>query len=220
MKILEYGHYDLATNETEIKDIIRKAMLYNPDVVSVLPFYTKYVKTLLPSTTKLSTIIDYPFGISDSLSRIISIEQSVKDGSDEIELVMQSSLLCNRKYDKIRKELEAFTNICAANGIKPKCVLEYKLFAPELLYKACSLLAEFNINTIYPSANFLMDNISDNILAGMLILKKHPKLFIIFNGSAWTTDQIDVITNNSQIEAYRTSNIYTLEKLYQKKLKN
>lgn len=220
MKLLEYGHYDLATNETELKEVLKKILIYNPDVISVLPFYTKYVKTLLSPTTKLSTIIDYPFGVSDSLSRIISIEQSVKDGSDEIELVMQSSFLCNRKYDKIRKELEAFSNICIANSIKPKCILEYKLFAPELLYKACSLLAEFNINTVYPSANFLMDNVSDNILAGMLMLKKHPKLLVIFNGSAWTTEQIDVITNNSQIEAYRTSNIYTLEKLYQKKSKN
>jgi deoxyribose-phosphate aldolase len=220
MKVIEYGYYDLASNEIETKDNIKKALEYKPQTVSILPFYTKVIKPLLSNTIKLSTVIDYPFGVSDSLSRIISAEQAIKDGSDEIELVMQSSLLCNRKYDKIRKELEALANICKENSVKAKCILEYKIFTPELLYKSCSLLSEFGIDTIYPSANFLMDNISDNIIAGMLILKKSPKTMVIFNGSAWTDPQIDMVLNNPQIIAYKASNIYTLEKIYQKNQKN
>jgi deoxyribose-phosphate aldolase len=218
-KIIEYGYYDLASNETEIKENIKQATEYKPKTISVLPFYTKVIKPLLPDSIKLSTVIDYPFGISDSLSRIISIEQAIKDGSDSIELIMQSPFLCNRKYDKIRKELEAFSSICQEHKIKPKVILEYKIFAPELLYKSCSLLSEFGIDTIYPSANFLMDNISDNIIAGMLILKKNPNIMVIFNGNAWTDSQVELILSNPQIHAYKTSNIYTLQKLYQKNQK-
>lgn len=216
MKYIEYGHYDLATNENEIKQlIINNVIPFEPSCISVLPYYIKHIKPLI-NHSHLSTIIDYPFGVSDSPSRMLGVQEAIKEGVDSIELVMNSSLLCNRKYDKIRKELEIFSNLCVQNNVVPKCILEYKLFAPELLYKACSILNEYNIYTIYPSANFLIDNIGDNILAGMLILKKNPKMFIVFNGSAWTDDQLDMLTKNSHILAYRTSNIYTLEKLYKK----
>jgi hypothetical protein len=95
-------------------------------------------------------------------------------------------------------------------------VLEYKIFVPELLYKMASILTEFGINTIYPSANFLMDNISDNILAAMLISQKNTNMNIIVNGSAWTDDQINNILNSTKIYGYKTSNIYTLEKITKK----
>jgi deoxyribose-phosphate aldolase len=214
MKYIEYGCYDLATNENEIKELIKKVVLFKPSCISVLPYYVKHVKPLI-NHSHLSTIIDYPFGVSDSTSRLVAVEEAIKDGVDSVELVMNSSLLCNRKYDKIRKELEIFSNLCLKHNIVPKCILEYKLFSLDLIYKSCSILNEYSIDTIYPSANFLIDNISDNILAGMLILKKNPKMFIVFNGSAWTDDHIDMLTNNN-ILAYRASNIYTLEKLHKK----
>lgn len=216
MKILEYGYYDLATNESEIKEVIKKALSFQPHSISILPYYIRTIRPIISGRTDLSCIIDYPFGLSDSSSRILSIEQAIRDGTDIIELVMSSSLLCNRKYDKLRKELEIYSGLCLSGNVQPRCVLEYKIFAPELLYKAASILSEFNINVIYPSANFLIDNISDNILAGMLIHEKNPKTNIVFSGSAWTNDQIDMVLNNKQIYGYKTTNIYTLEKIYQK----
>lgn len=216
MKIIEYGHYDLASNEVEVKDCVMQALRFQPNTISVLPYYVKSIKGLVVGHADLSCVIDYPFGVSDTQSRITSLEQSIKDGVDIVELVMCSPLLCNRKYDKLRKELDFCTKLCNDHAIELRFILEYKIFAADLLYKAASLLQEFNITTIYPSANFLIDSISDNILAGMLIQQKNPSLKIIFNGSAWTDEQLDMVLNNTNIYGYKTSNIYTLEKLYQK----
>lgn len=216
MKILEYGYYDLATNETEIKEIAKKALSFQPHSISILPYYIKTIRPIIFGRTDLSCVIDYPFGLSDTVSRITSVEQAIRDGADIIEFIMSSPVLCNRKYDKLRKELEIYSSICINHNVEPRCILEYKIFAPELLYKAASILSEFGINTVYPSANFLIDNISDNILAGMMIHQKNPKSNIIFSGSAWTDDHINMVFNNTQIYGYKTTNIYTLEKLYQK----
>lgn len=216
MKILEYAYYDLATNETEAREMTKKALVFQPNSISALPYYIKLIRPIIFGRTSLSCIIDYPFGLSDTASRLVSVEQAIKDGADIIELVMSSPLLCNRKYDKLRKELEIYSGLCKQNGVQARCILEYKIFSPELLYKAASVLNEFNISTIYPSANFLIDNISDNILAGMLIYQKNPKTTVIFSGSAWTDEHIDMILDNPQIYGYKTNNIYTLEKIYQK----
>jgi hypothetical protein len=72
---------------------------------------------------------------------------------------------------------------------------------------------------MYPSVNYLLDNISDNILVSMLINQKNPKIKIIVNGSAWTDDHINTIFNNPKIYGYKTSNIYTFEKLFLKNQK-
>lgn len=216
MKIIEYGHYDLASNEVEVKDYVMQALKFQPNTVSVLPYYVKSVKNLVVGHADISCVVDYPFGLSDTQSRLLSIEQAIKDGVDIVELVMCNPLLCNRKYEKLRKELDVCVKICNDNDIELRCILEYKIFAADLLYKAAAILQEYHITTIYPSANFLIDSISDNILAGMLIQQKNPALKIIFNGSAWTNDQLDIVLNNSNIYGYKTSNIYTLEKLHQK----
>lgn len=216
MNILEYGYYDLASNETEIKENIKKALIYSPNAISVLPYYTKTIKPFLSSNTRLSTIIDYPFGLTDTDSRIKSVETAIKNDIDILELITPTHLLCNRKYDKFRKELEIISKLCEQSFIELRYILEYKIFTPELLYKVSQILQEFNISTIYPSSNYLMDTISDNILVSMLISHKNPNMNIIVNGSAWTDEQIDLILANTKIYGYRTSNLYTLAKIAKK----
>lgn len=216
MNILEYGYYDLASNETETKDNIKKALLYSPNAVSVLPYYAKLVKTFISSNTRLSTIIDYPFGLTDTDSRVRSVESVIKNDIDIIEIICPTHLLCNRKYDKFRKELEIISKLCQESFIELRYILEYKIFTPELLYRVSQILQEFNITTIYPSSNYLMDTISDNILVSMLISQKNPKMNINVNGSAWTDEQIDLVLSNTKIYGYRTSNLYTLAKISKK----
>lgn len=220
MNIIEYGHYDIASNESEIKEIITKALLFHPQTISTLPYYTKIAKSLIPKETRLSCIVDYPFGLSDSESRNKLLETAIKNGSEIVEIVAPSHLLCNRRYDKFRKELESYTKLCTESNVEIRYMLEYKLFTPELLYKTASILIDYNIPVMYPSVNYLLDNISDNILVSMLINQKNPKIKIIVNGSAWTDDHINTIFNNPKIYGYKTSNIYTLEKLFLKKQKN
>jgi hypothetical protein len=219
MNIIEYGHYDIASNESEIKEIITKALSFHPQTISTLPYYTKIVKSLIPKETKLSCILDYPFGLSDSESRNKLLEIAIKNGSEIVELVAPSHLLCNRRYDKFRKELESYSKLCSEANVEIRYMLEYKLFTPELLYKTASILTDFNIPVMYPSVNYLLDNISDNILVSMLINQKNPKIKIIVNGSAWTDDHINILFNNPKIYGYKTSNIYTLEKLFLKNQK-
>lgn len=217
MKIIEYGYYDIASNETETKEYLAKALHYHPQTISVLPYYLKIAKLIISNhRVALSSIVDYPFGLSDSESRVKLIDTSIKNGANIIEMVAPAHLLCNRRYDKFRKELETNVKLCDINSVELRYVLEYKLFNPELLYKVTNILAEYKIYTAYPSANYLMDSISDNLLAAMLISQKNPQMNMIVNGSAWTDEHINMLFNNNKIYGYKTSNIYTLEKIHKK----
>lgn len=213
--ILEYCNYDISSNEQEIKENIEISIKYFPKSIIVIPYYLKYTKKYLPDTIQLGCTIDYPFGISSQSSRINEFNEVKSCDPDIINVVAPIHILTNRKYDKFRAEVDTFLDILSDSEIKLRYILEYKICSLNLLYKIVDILLKKNINVVYPSAGYLLDNISDNLLASFLINKKYPNMHIIANGGAWNDKQIDTVLN-SQNYGFQTNNIYTLEKIYQK----
>ena len=217
---LEYGYYDFASGEKETKEIVEKAATYGPSTISVLPQYLKVVKKSIPEHIRLGTIIDYPFGLSGSLERENALQLAIKNGARSIEVICPNHSLCNRKYDRFRLEVDCFRKTCIDNMVDLKYVLEYKTFTLNLLYKISEILYLKKLPAMYPSTGFFLDSISDNILVSMMLKKKNPNLNIIVSGQAWTDQHVDLILSNDQISSYKTTNIYTLEKITDKILQN
>ena len=217
MKILEYGYYDFASNESETKETISKIIKYQPTTVFVLPYYTKSIKPLLKDyNIGLGTVIDYPFGLSDLKTRMSAVDAISKSGVDVLDVVAPTSLLCNRKYDKFRDDINTHRDACAQFGIELRYTIDYRIFTLDLLYKVAQILVGHQINTIYPSSNYFLDNLTDNILASALINKKIDNINIIVNGNAWTDKHADMLLSHKQIYGYKTNNAYMLETLVNK----
>ena len=213
---LEYAIYDLGANDSEVKKEINEIAHLKPDIISVLPFYVKGVKNLIPDQTRLSTIIDYPFGLMSTDARLIEIEKAIKNGVDVIELVAPLSLCGNRKYDKFRQDINACRNLCNQHAVELRYVLEYRLMSADLLFKCSQILAGFNIETVYISSGHLLDSISDNMLSCILTNQKVAEINIICSGPAWTDKQLAVLYNNKdKIHGYKCNNKFALEKIIQ-----
>lgn len=216
MQYLEYGFYDIDSNEKETQENIDIAIKYMPSVISVLPQYVRQIKKIIPEYIRLSTIIDYPFGLSDTLSREHAVRTAIDDGIDNIEIICPNYFLCNRKYDRFRIEVDKIKLLCSTNKINIRYILEYKLYTLDVLQKIASILYTKNITTIYPSSSYSLDNIADNIIVAMMIIKKNPNINVIVNGQAWTDEHINLILSNPNINSYKTTNIHTLEKIFHK----
>lgn len=193
---IEFSYYDLASNEQETKDNIKRVSYFPIHSISVLPYYIKAAKVTAQQQNqniKISTVIDYPMGIGDLNSRLLLSKNAIKNGADSLEIVIPIQLLCNRKYDKFRDDIKGHLELALQNNIKIRYILEYRLFTYELLYKMSQILLSEGINTIYPSTGYLLDDINDNILAAALINKKIPDINIISNGNIWNSNQINGI---------------------------
>ena len=81
MNVLEYGYYDPASDEKEIKENIAKAISYSVDVVSLLPSYLRCAKNIVKDKSTLSAVIDYPFGLSCINARKAETENALKSGA-------------------------------------------------------------------------------------------------------------------------------------------
>ena len=216
LQYLEYGYYDFDSNSKETKAVVEQAVKHSPSTISVLPHYIQAVKKIIPEHIRLGTIIDYPFGLSAYLDRENAVNAAINQGVNSIEIVAPNHALCNRKYDRFRLEIDCIKRICLEKKVDLKYIIEYKTYNLALMHKVADILYTKKLPTIYPSTSFFMDNINDNIIVSMMLQKRNNNLNVISTGQAWTDDQIDLILSNDNLFAYKTNNIYTLEKITNK----
>lgn len=209
-KYLEYAIYHLDYNEEEIKQCITKAIRRGVNCISVPFAYTKLCRTMLRSTSIITAnSIDYPMGISDIKTRSIAIKNAVDNGAQKISIVLQNNLLNLKKYDKIKQDIETNISICKDLGVHINYYLEYRIFTHQSLIKACHLLKESGIDSVYVSTGQMIDSIEDNIIACVL-LKQKTSINTIFTANLWNKHHLDLL-NKNDIKEIRISNLAGLD---------
>ena len=212
--ILEYSNYDRAYIDSQFRDIIKTAISYDPDVISVLPTHLRTVKNILGNTTiKLSCPIDFPLGILDLTDKKSALKSAIKKGAKIVEVVCPSHVLCNRKYDRLRDEVKIMQEIASDEDVEIRYILEYRFFSYDLMYKVANILLSANIHTIYPSTGYFIDDIHDNILASALMNKKVPDINIICNGNFWSKNHINLV-KKSNLYGFRVNSINGLDLMH------
>lgn len=213
--IIEYANFDIANNDTELKSEIGYVCQFNIDTISVLPNSLKVIRAMVPDHISISTPIDFPMGSSDPKSRIAQIEFAAKNGANKVDILVPTHFVCNRKYDKLRDDIKSNTEICQKLNVSIRYILEYRVFTYETLYKVAQIIGSYGISEIFPSSGYMLDNIMDNILAGVMINKKVPNINIICNGNIWNDSQIDNIIKNN-LYGLRVHSLNGLKLVYQK----
>lgn len=193
---IEYACHDPDISDIEIKEQINNVLKFNSvNTISVLPSCIKLAHSLLSNKINIATPIDYPFGINNTETRLSMVSHAIKNEANIVDIMMPFHAVANRKYDKFRVDLQAILGICNPSGIKIRYTLEYRVFTYETLYKLTQILVSFGIYDILLSSGYRIDNIYDSILAGAMILKKNPKINIVYNCNIWTKTQVAQLLN-------------------------
>ena len=212
MTYIEYALYDTDINEIELKQNVELAIINGANCISVPFAYTKQCRALAKDTPVIiSNPIDYPLGLLDTPTRNTAILNSINNGAQKIEIVIQNNYLNFRKYEKIRQDIKSNLEICKANNVALYYYLEYRIFTHQALVKACGILQEFGLNMIYPSTGYMLDNIDDNIIATVLLHQK-TGITAIFSGNLWNDRHVQSLKKNN-IDSIRTNSINTLKLL-------
>jgi deoxyribose-phosphate aldolase len=194
---IEYNLYNIDYNEIELKAKIEEAIKYSVSSISVPFAYTKLCKSLVKDTgIKIANPIDYPLGIMDTNSRGFAIKNAIDNGAQKINIVIQNNLLCSKKYDKIKQDIQNNNNICTEKNVDLNYYVEYRTFTHQSLIKACAILLENNIQKAYVSTGFMLDNPEDNLIATVL-LKDKSKIQTIFTGNIWTVKHVENLRKNN-----------------------
>ena len=114
-------HTLLKTTATwdDIKVICDDAKKYKTASVCVAPaFVKKCAGYLKDSDVKVCTVIGFPNGYSTAESKAFEAEDAVKNGADEIDMVINRGLVKMEMYDEILEEINKVKEACHVATLK------------------------------------------------------------------------------------------------------
>jgi deoxyribose-phosphate aldolase len=193
---IEYINVSQDLTDKEISSIIKDKInnVNELSTVVVPQYFVKLTRGLLDSTKKVSCLIDYPLGLSDTKSRSMAALSAIKNGANYIDIVLPSPYLTNRKYDKIREDIRFQKENIDPNNIR--YILEYRAFDHNYLRKMCDILVELQISTVVPSSGYRIDNLADFIIASEFLRSHFPDLNIILSANFWNNQHFEMICQN------------------------
>lgn len=71
------------------------------------PIYVKYAKETLKDTDVLiCTVVGFPAGTHSASVKVLETKQAIKDGADEIDMVINQNAMLNGNYDIVLDEIK------------------------------------------------------------------------------------------------------------------
>lgn len=143
-------HTLLAPNATlkQVKDVCSEAKTYGTATVCVNSSMIPTVTAELAGSSVLPiSVIGFPFGSSNTQSKVLETQVACKQGAREIDMVNNIGLLKSELYDLVHDDIKAVADEAHNNGAKLKVILETAMLSREEIiaasYLACLAGADF-----------------------------------------------------------------------------
>lgn len=144
-----------ATTAGDIERLCKEAKEYQFAAVCVPPFYVKSAQALLQdSSVKIATVIGFPFGYSSTASKLQEIEEAIKDGATELDIVINLAALKNGDWDLINKEVKACVQFIHAHEKVMKLIVESGVLTDEELIRTCNIVSDNKVDFIKTSTGY------------------------------------------------------------------
>lgn len=166
MKISSYIDHTLlkaTATKNDIKTLCEKALEFNFFSVCVNSCYVNYAKQLLVnSNINVCTVVGFPLGAMSTNAKVAETKQALKDGADEIDMVINIGLLKSKDFDAVWKDIEAVKNVIPNQVLK--VILETCYLEDIEIIKATELAIQSGADFIKTSTGFGTEGASFNAI--------------------------------------------------------
>lgn len=147
-------HTLLSQNATweEIKQICDDGMKYKTASVCIPASFVKQAKEYVGEELAICTVIGFPNGYSTTATKVFETADAVKNGADEIDMVINVGWLKDQKHIEILNEINAIKDAC--DGKLLKVIIETCLLTDEEKVKMCEIVSNSNADYIKTSTGF------------------------------------------------------------------
>lgn len=136
----------------EIKQICDDAIKYETASICIPPCYVKQARDYMGDKMKITTVIGFPNGNCSTATKVFETRDAIKDGADEIDMVINVGRLKAKEYDAVRSEIEEIKAAC--DGHILKVIIETCLLTNEEKIKMCEIVTEAKADFIKTSTGF------------------------------------------------------------------
>ena len=136
----------------DIKKILDDGIAYNVASACIPASFVKRAKEYVGDKLPICTVIGFPNGYSTTAVKVFETEDAIKNGADEIDMVINIGDLKEKNYDAVLNEIKAIHKAC--NGKILKVIIETCLLTEEEKIKMCEIVTEAGAEYIKTSTGF------------------------------------------------------------------
>ena len=141
-----------ASTLADIKTLCDDGIKYGCASVCLPPSFVKKAKEYVKDKIKICTVIGFPNGYNTTAVKCFETAEAVKDGADEIDMVINIGALKDKDYDYVLNEIKEVKKSCGGKLLK--VIIETCLLTEEEKIKMCEIVSDSGADFIKTSTGF------------------------------------------------------------------
>ena len=153
--ILAHCDHTLLKQEStwaQIKEVCDDGLKYGCASVCIPASFVKQAADYVGNELKICTVIGFPNGYSTTAVKVFETEDAIRNGADEIDMVINIGWVRMGQYDKVLAEINAIKEACGDHILK--VIIETCLLTDEEKIKMCETVAASGADFIKTSTGF------------------------------------------------------------------
>lgn len=152
-KLIDYTNLKPTATESDIIKLCREAIRYNFYCVCVSPIYVKLCKSILKNTdVKVCSVVGFPLGNSTTNTKVFEAQEIIKNGADEIDMVINISALKSADFRRVYEDIKAVRRV--TKGKILKVIIETCYLTNEEKIKVAKIVKKAKADFIKTSTGF------------------------------------------------------------------
>ena len=147
-------HTLLRTTATwpEIRKLCDEGLKYGVASVCIPPAFVSLAAEYLKDRLKVCTVIGFPNGYSTTEVKVFETEDAVRNGADEIDMVINLGMVKEENWEGILGEIRAVKRSCGGRVLK--VIVETCQLTQEEKIRLCALVSQSGADFIKTSTGF------------------------------------------------------------------
>ena len=136
----------------QIRTVCDDGMHYRTASVCIPPCYVKRAKEYVGDRLKICTVIGFPNGYATTAAEVFETEDAVRNGADEIDMVINIGALKSGDDEYVLEEIRAVKAACGGKLLK--VIIETCLLSEDEKIRMCRIVTESGAEYIKTSTGF------------------------------------------------------------------
>ena len=136
----------------EIKAILDDGIKYHVASCCSPPSFVKRAKEYVGDKLSICTVIGFPNGYNTADVKLFETEQALKEGADEIDMVVNIGDVKEHNFEKVTDEIRLLKNACGKKVLK--VIIETCLLTDEEKIAMCKAVTDAHADYIKTSTGF------------------------------------------------------------------
>lgn len=158
-KMIDHTLLSPVAKVEDIRDLCQEAYDYEFASVCVNPIFVPLAVKLLANTSvKVTTVVGFPLGAATTEVKAYEIRNAIKNGAQEIDMVMNIGAFKSGAYDLVEADIRAVVDATRTAGITSdiivKVILETCYLNEEEIIQACHLAKNAGADFVKTSTGF------------------------------------------------------------------